>query len=230
MRAGDFCSIPASQSVGSVRGDELRALYTDRLVPLRGPGRAIYDALVSATPNGKCPLCGHRQAVTLDHFLPKSRYAALAVAPLNLVPCCTECNHAKRDIAPTRDDEVTLHPYFDAVDGERWLYAEVVEIPPTTVRFLVQPPSHWNSQLSARVRYHFKVLDLPKLYRLQAAEELLNRRFGLEKVLRNGGWREVSRLLSLEADSRERVRRNSWQTALYSAWSQSEWFCQGGFL
>lgn len=35
-----------------------------------------------------CPLCGFGEPVTLDHFMPKSKYKELATCRLNLVPIC----------------------------------------------------------------------------------------------------------------------------------------------
>ena len=229
VRANDVCSIPLNDAVGTVSGEELEDVYTQRLVPARGPGRIIYDELIASAPNGRCPLCGHRQVTTLDHFLPKSKYRALTVTPLNLVPSCADCNHVKLDVVPATEEEVTLHPYFDDVEGDRWLYATVEETAPASATFFVAAPNHWSQQLRARVGHHFDVLHLSRLYSAQAAEEVLNVRFELDIVLNATGWRSVSDHLSLAAESRERAHRNSWQTALYWAWSRSEWFCRGGF-
>src|SRR6266446_4463738 len=57
------------------------------------------------------------------HHLPKSRYPDLSVSPINLVPCCMDCNTNKRAIFPTSGQEETLHPYYDNFEGEKWLQA-----------------------------------------------------------------------------------------------------------
>ena len=72
-------------------------VYDGRMAAQGSPGRTIYDAIKLASPNGLCPLCGQRVVATLDHYLPKSRYAALAVNPANLIPACSDCNKAKSD-------------------------------------------------------------------------------------------------------------------------------------
>lgn len=76
-----------------------------------------YDKADAKLPNirqalfGKishCPYCGFGEPTTLDHYLPKARYQALATCRLNLVPACRECNTLK--------DEDTLipHPYYES--------------------------------------------------------------------------------------------------------------------
>jgi len=184
---------------------------------------------MSAAKNDRCPLCGHRLVATLDHFLPKALYPALAVAPLNLVPACSDCNKAKHDAAPTTEEEVIIHPYFEDIEDEPWLYATVVETTPAAVSFFVRPPAGWSATLAARVKHHFRSLGLSKLYAAQAAEELLNIRLDLETVFGIDGAPAVADHLAAMARSREEAHTNSWQTAMYAALSVSEWFRGGGF-
>lgn len=53
-----------------------------------------------------CPICGHFYPPTLDHVLPKTKYAQYTVTPINLVPMCTYCNGAKGQ------SDIGFHPYF----------------------------------------------------------------------------------------------------------------------
>ncbi|MDA8230959.1 MAG: hypothetical protein M0006_06445 [Magnetospirillum sp.] len=164
---------------GIVTTAEMGKVYADRMVKKGAPGRHIYDDIIAAPPQGRCPLCGQRPVSTLDHHLPKAHYPALAVAPLNLVPSCSDCNKAKLDGIPRTSAEVSLHPYFDDVDGERWLVAEVIETQPAAVRFKVVIPPTWDGTLGQRVHHHFKTLGLGRLYASEAAEELTNIRHQL---------------------------------------------------
>ncbi len=45
----------------------------------------------------KCPYCGISEPEQLDHYMPKSKYKALAVCRMNLVPMCGVCNNKKND-------------------------------------------------------------------------------------------------------------------------------------
>jgi hypothetical protein len=214
---------------GLVTQAEMEAVYTQRMAKKDGPGRAVYDALFTSAPQGKCPLCGHRTVSTLDHHLPKAHYPALAVAPLNLVPACSDCNKLKLARVPANANEEGLHPYFDYIDGDRWLSAEVVQVRPAALKFFVDAPAHWDAILKSRVERHFRTLGLGRLYSSEAADELLNIRHQLRTLHDNGGAAVVRVELGERAQSCQQVRRNGWRTATYHACANSHWFCNGGF-
>jgi hypothetical protein len=214
---------------GLVTREEMEAVYTQRMAKKGAPGRDIYDALLTSAPQGKCPLCVHRGVSTLDHHLPKAHYPTLAVAPLNLIPACGDCNKSKLAILPANASEETLHPYFDDIDGARWLYADVIEVQPTALRFFVNGPLHWTAILTTRVQRHFQILGLGKLYAAEAADELLNILHQLRNLHETGGMVLVRAELEDRAESCRQARRNGWRTATFEAFAASDWFCDGGF-
>lgn len=65
-----------------------------------------------------CPYCNRQYTFTInsqkktkpqfDHFYPKSKYPYFALSFYNLVPCCSICNHIKKDI-----DKDLIHPYYE---------------------------------------------------------------------------------------------------------------------
>jgi hypothetical protein len=214
---------------GTVTQKEMAAVYTNRMVQNTAPGRFIYDELISASPHGRCPLCGQRYVSTLDHHLPKAHYPSLAVAPLNLIPSCGECNKAKLDITPLHAVDEMLHPYFDDIDQQRWLRGTVLETQPAVVHFSVVPPAGWSNLLSIRVKRHFATLGLGRLYGTEAATEILNIRLQMQNLHIATGANGVQEELAQRAASCRAVRQNSWQTAAYEAFAGSNWFCDGGF-
>src|ERR1700722_7085068 len=114
--AGLLHQFPRSEVVGEVTRHEMSSLYDNRLARLGSPGRQAHDFILNGPRNGRCPLCGHRRVSTLDHHLPQSRFAAVALYPLNLVPACKDCNFTKRQTTSETEEENTLHPYFDNVE------------------------------------------------------------------------------------------------------------------
>jgi 5-methylcytosine-specific restriction endonuclease McrA len=220
---------PQTMVGGTVSRAEMEAVYTYRMARKGAPGRPIYEALLSSVPQGRCPLCAHRIASTLDHHLPKAHHPALAVAPLNLVPACSDCNKSKLAYLATSSSEEPLHPYFDDIDGDTWLRAEVIEDLPAAARFYVQEPPHWDETLSSRVLHHFKHLGLGQLYAAEAADELLNIRHQLETLHDIGGLTLVRAELQDRAATCRAARRNGWRTAAFEAFVNSDWFCDGGF-
>ncbi|MGJ0485136.1 MAG: HNH endonuclease [Methylomicrobium sp.] len=214
---------------GIVTKAEMEAVYKQRMAKKGAPGRGAYDELINSAPQGKCPLCGQRTVSTLDHHLPKTHYPALAVVPLNLVPACTDCNKSKLASVPTNASEETLHPYYDNIQEDRWLYAEVIEGSPAALRFYVEAPDHWDDVLASRVALHFRVLNLGTLYAAEAADELLNIRHQLRSIHELGGSELVRREMKDRANSCRQARLNGWRTVTFEAFVQSEWFCDGGF-
>jgi hypothetical protein len=172
---------------------------------------------------------GQRVVTTLDHYLPKAHYPALAVAPLNLVPACSDCNKAKLAAIPRCATEVALHPYFDDIDDHRWLRAEVIASDPAALVFRVEPTAAWNDVLQRRVQHHFRAFGLAELYATEAAEELLHIRFQLQELSRLAGPHAVRSQLQDDATSCAHARPNGWRAASYEAWAASDWFCDGGF-
>jgi 5-methylcytosine-specific restriction endonuclease McrA len=220
----DFGKYLLTDSAASVlRPGDMSWLYEHRMVNSK-PGRAIYDQILRATPHGKCPLCGHRQVRTLDHYLPKSAHPALAVNPANLIPACGDCNHDKLDT--TAD---TLHPYYDDIDGAQWLRARVLMGNVPAVEFFVDTPAAWSSWLADRVNGHFKLFKLGMLYANEAAEELSGNWRLCATVYAEAKADGVRAFLVGHADSRRAHRRNWWPTALYDALAASDWYCDGGF-
>jgi 5-methylcytosine-specific restriction endonuclease McrA len=214
---------------GIVTKDEMEAVYTDRMAKKNAPGRPIYDRLLAAPAYGKCPLCGQRIVSTLDHHLPKSLFPALAVLPINLVPACADCNKAKLEKRPNNAEEQTLHPYFDDIEDDHWLFAKIIETSPPVVRFFVKPPDYWDTVKAQRVHYHFKVFGLAHLYTSHAAAELSGIQYRLSLLFEDTGYNGVANHLRDEAESRVAANRNSWQAALYKALADSGWYCSGGF-
>lgn len=209
---------------------EMEKVYTQRMAKTGAPGREIYDEIFASSPSGRCPLCMQRSVSTLDHHLPKAHFPSLAVAPLNLIPTCSDCNKAKLDARPTTAEEVPLHPYFDELGDEIWLNAIVIERQPAALRFLVTRAAGWSETLSARVDNHFRSLGLAALFASQAAEELLNIRHQLCMLRDSSPEDGVREELERRAISCAAARPNGWRTAAYRAWFESDWFCDGGFL
>lgn len=217
--------------VGGVSRDEMVKLYTFRMVPKKSSGRPIYDRILSAPVNGRCPMCGIGTVSTLDHFLPKSHFPIFSVAPTNLVPVCSWCQKAKSEYFPTTEAEQLLHPYFDDMNADVWLAAEVVAVVPAAFRFFVAPPEDWAKSVKDRLAKHLKELNLQLLFASNAGSRLSEIRSRLRHLYENRGGQAAVRVhLREELTSIEAEYRNSWAAAMYRAAVDSDWFCDGGFL
>lgn len=212
-----------------VTADELEATYEGRMVPSKSPGRHIYDELKLAAPDGLCPACGQRPVSQLDHLLPKALYPLISVCPTNLVPACGDCNHTKLASVATTADDVPLHPYYDNIDSDIWLVADVIEGSPAAAKFRVDPPSFWDPTLIERVRRHFTAFGLAKLYSAQAGVEIRGIDIATKRAYERGGATEVRLQLSDQVAGRQMRFLNNWQAATYRALARSDWYCEGRF-
>ncbi|MGC5543731.1 HNH endonuclease [Streptomyces griseus] len=220
----------ADFTVPGVRAnDAVQWIYDNGMVNTR-KGRAIYDQLMAAPADERCPLCGHGVVRTLDHYLPKKMFPALCVDPLNLIPACADCNHTKGDIQPTGPEKTPIHPYLDCIDNESWLEAKVVGSEPVWLDFYVSPPPTWDSHLASRTRHHFELFGLAELFSLQANRTLNSIRQHLTSAFEAGGEDLVRAYLTDEASTRLAHRPNGWEGVTYRTLAQDEAFCSGTFI
>ncbi|MEU0946825.1 hypothetical protein ABZ379_29380 [Streptomyces canus] len=221
---------PEDFQIPGIRTDEKAVTWIYQNGMVSGPGRAIYDELMSAPENERCPLCGHGTVSQLDHFMPKNSYPALCVDPLNLIPACSDCNWAKGDTRASTPDELPLHPYIDDIDSEPWLDARVIhEDGLVRLEFFVAPPAAWDNTLAARCRNHFRLFSLRKAYALKANGHISEIRGYLRSLLTTGGVGAVQRHLLDIASSSLTQRPNSWMGVTYRSLARDMAFCQGAF-
>lgn len=217
-----------STNIGIVKATEMSGLYVDQMSDGSGPARHLYDMIRSSTFS--CPLCAHQKVATLDHYLPKSRFPAFAVNPLNLVPCCRDCNTHKSTSFAKTEGAQTFHPYFDDFTSDQWLFATVIQSTPPALKFHANPPSSWSPEKIKRPAFHLTKFHLHELYEANAANELANIAVRLIDLNSAGGTGYVQQHLQGEANSRFASRKNSWQTAMYTALANCNWFCSTGYL
>lgn len=217
--------------VGSVTKQELKDLYTDFMVGKTKPARDVYDKIRACAPSGKCPFCGMGIAYNVDHYLPKSKFPILSVNPANLVPSCRDCNFEKKNSYSLTAENQTLHPYFDHGHfiADRWVCAEVLQTQTVSVLFYANPPEHWDEVSKLRARAHFDSYELATRYGVESADQLTIVRDSLLENYKNSPVLQIQAHLRSEAEKCERINKNSWQTALHWALSDSEWYCAGGF-
>jgi len=227
---GELHAIEGTKTVGGfITRKEMERVYNGTFVK-SSRTRSTYAKLKKACVNDICPLCGQGTVHQLDHYLPITSFPVFGVTAINLVPACSDCNKYKLIHAPANAGEQTIHPYFDEVDGEQWLFGEVVESTPAVVRFAVNPPDSWDATQAERMKTHFRIYRLGALYATHAAVEIGNMRYALKKMAATPGFAErISKHLRERAESCAQIYKNSWQRATFDALADSDWFCAGGF-
>lgn len=216
---GELSKLISKNNVNSsITKEEMLFLYK-KMVGKKNPARSYYDDIMIRAQI--CPMCGCRVTHTLDHILPKTIYPEYAVNPSNLVPCCRDCNSDKNTSIPTAEAE-TLHPYFDFVDDERWLYATIVLEPRIGFLFYIKKPDTWGEDKFNKVQNHFEGFQLASLFQILASEEF----GGLKAVfgeLDKHPEKLKQSLQSMYKSSKEK-KLNYWKTAMFGALLNSEKF------
>jgi hypothetical protein len=227
---GALFEMERQANVGTVTDKEMVAVYSGRFAKAGRPGRPVYDRIISAPKNERCPLCDIGTVNTLDHYLPKKHYPVLAVTPNNLVPACQWCQWEKGEAYPNEAADQPLHPYYDDAEFAIWLSAVVEQTVPATFRFYVEAPEGWDPVFCQRLRSHLKTYGLSRLYARNAGGQLAGIRLRLHRLFDAGGADAVRSYLREEVESWQRESLNSWRAVMYRAAIASKWFCEGGFL
>lgn len=204
--------------------DDMIKLYDKKFVPKGEGGRKYYDAIKLLAPNKRCPYCAQREAITLDHYLPKAKYPAYAVTPYNLVPSCRDCNTDKMADSFSSREEETIHPYYDDFSSEKWIVAKMIEEDPIAFEFAVKCPENWDIIKKARAQNHFEKFQLNNLYKPHASEEFRACFNRIKRLYKRGGKDLAIEDLREHIEDKEVIRLNTWQAAMYQAIIDSEWF------
>lgn len=111
---------------------------------------------------GRCPYCSINQPDTLDHYMPESRYKALAVCRLNLVPLCPKCNNLKSD----KEFAKFIHCYYQQFPDAVFFVAKVFTFKQRwVVRFSIDEAAIPDKTLYDKIVYQCNEIKL--IQRLQ---------------------------------------------------------------
>jgi hypothetical protein len=228
----EIINIPPNVKLGNaiprtVSAKEMEKVYTNFLVDIPKStkiGRIVYDSILENTNFNLCPYCSHREVKTVDHFLPKIKFASFAVTPINLLPCCSDCNKDKLDHYNLKEDKMLIHPYFDDISNHDWLKCNVVDnMWPITFSFYVSDDIT-NPVLKSRINYQFKLLSLNKLYADNATREFNKRVKSLVKEYNSNPSNMALDFINDNFESYQSENPNSWQTKMFEALKNSNWF------
>lgn len=190
-------------------------------------GRMFYDKLILSAPDNICPYCTIKTVKTIDHFLPKSEYPCLSITPTNLIPCCRDCNTEKKISFPIDHDTQTFHPYFDVVDNEAWIIADLIATEPLSFHYRVKRLPHWDENKYKRALNHFNSYNIDELFFIEADRELRTRQKYLKGHLQRGKVELIKHLEETYESCSNSVGILDWQTIMYKSLKENEWFLEG---
>lgn len=204
------------------------ALYDKRIRSKEGACRTTYDALLASASH--CPFCEDGEIYEIDHFLPQHGYHDIVMFPGNLVPICHPCNHIKLQKVPVSDQQSFLHPYFDRLPAQRWLFARIdrqANGPVLNYRVELDPDEH--GTLAARLSYHFDTLRLSERMRKRSSKMLVELQGDVEAHLEALGPNGLRHHFHEEAEKHFNRHGNTLEAAAYRAASLDNEFCAGAY-
>ena len=141
---------------------DLVDLYKDKLVKKNYSIRTYYDQI--RTSSQLCAYCGERLVSTVDHFLAKTKYPNFAITPINLIPCCSDCNKIKDNYKYDRKEHLFFHPYEEDTNSFKWLKAKL-EIKNEILMFEFYVDGKKIDKVTyQRMKNQFKILDLQNYF------------------------------------------------------------------
>lgn len=227
----DALSDKNSVVINGLTSNELIKLYTDKMVPKKSPGRSVYDGIFALAD--RCPFCGGvGQTSTLDHYLPKAYFPIYSIHPQNLVPCCSDCNNAKKNQTIKRQQDQVLHPYFDKdfYFDEKWVSAKLKSKEPDNLvlEFFVDPPEHWSCVSKARVKTHFDTYKLQYRFSIESTQELANIVDMRKNIMNNISPEEFQKFLIWQSQY-SGLSPNHWRRVMCLALSEDQSFISKAF-
>lgn len=204
------------------------ALYEKRIVAKSGICRSTYDDLYVSTQS--CPFCLDGEIYEVDHFLPQAHHHDVVMYPGNLVPICHPCNHIKLELLPIDAENSLLHPYFDRLPSQPWLFAELDRKDGGPVlNFRVHLDAAQHGTIAPRLKYHFAKLQLDRRMRVRSAKVLVELQSDLEEYLVDLGVEGLKAHFASEAAKHYSRHGNTLEAAAYRAASVNDAFCAGEY-
>ncbi|SHI31443.1 HNH endonuclease [Clostridium intestinale] len=181
-----------------------------------------------------CPYCNFhtREVKQLDHYLPKSKFPSLSLVVKNLVPICKDCNEVKDDFFSFDYSEQFIHPYYDEKieDAFKFLQCDIIEDKIIGFKFYIKKLSHWDDVFFEKVKFHFKKLEIDKLYLSDFNTEFDVVFDELKEMYKETNSEELIRIsLQRKVKVYDKKKIMPWRHAGFKSLLDSDWFFESYF-
>lgn len=134
-----------------------------------------------------CPFCTINSSNTFDHILPQSVFHEYAVHPLNLIPCCSECNGHKGTEWTTGNALKFLNLYQDDLPNVQYLFVTLNVVDGVLkAEFNVQNTGNIDPALFERIKTTYTRMCLCTRFKERCYEELCELALTIQKYLSLG--------------------------------------------
>lgn len=205
---------------------DLQALYDYDAKPFAN----LLDQLITqdGVLDDTCPNCDKDSVETFDHLLPQSLYPEFSDHPLNLMPCCSECNGHKSAVWLEGDKRKYLNLYIDEIPTEQFLFC-TLDVVGNSIdcKFHIENINGIDGDLYRKISNHFSKLELLDRYRKRSNRIIMQ----YKRTLHNGKKRVESGMSTKDdikaemliecLDMKARDGNNNWQALIYEACSNT---------
>lgn len=206
--------------------DDLQSLYDYKAKPFAD----LLDTLIThdGILDDTCPNCDKDSVETFDHLLPQSLYPEFSDHPLNLMPCCSECNGHKSSVWLEDGKRKYLNLYLDEIPAEQFLFCTIkVENNNLICDFRLDNKNGIETDMFRKINNHFTKLDLLDRYKRRSSQ-IISRykstlRNGKKRVAAGYSTKDIIRkeMLYESLDMKAREGNNYWQALIYEACSNT---------
>jgi 5-methylcytosine-specific restriction endonuclease McrA len=225
QNSGDLISIDTRSFSNDEKNDLLHCYETETapLIELKAQIRKVQKG-------GICQYCGFGEATTFDHFLPKGFFPELCVLPINLIPCCSDCNSKKGSRWKDDNNLLFLNLYYDQLPSDKiYLFATIdydKSTTPTTpiVNFTLHFNENNTFSLEEVVQSHYQLLNLFERYKYIANEFVSEKYYELASCNDVDSSMIRDELIKAGRRLRKQYGCNYWKSAILDALAQSEDF------
>ena len=183
------------------------------------PFQQLNDILTTGengTRQPLCPFCTINNVNTFDHFIPKNTFAELSDHPINLIPCCSECNSKKSTNWKEGNSRKYINFYIDDLPSTQYLYANIIIADSTlNVKFEIRNEGNINNILFTRIKNHYTDLELCERFALNS-DNIISELKNTLKVNQTYLLREQLKqiIIDTENKNREYYGFNYWRAIL----------------
>lgn len=178
---------------------DLQSLYNFKSKPFL----ELHELLIrpDGILNDTCPNCDKDSVVSFDHLLPKTKFPEFSDHPLNLMPCCSDCNGRKSANWIENGRRKYLNLYIDELPEVQYLFCDVrVSGDAIECDFSLSNPNGIDADLFRKITNHFETLDLCRRYKNRSNQVVSSYVRSMIRVCR--------RLLGINGDDKECVRHS----------------------
>lgn len=115
-----------------------------------------------------CPNCTIEKVSSLDHFIPKDEFPEFSVNPINLIPCCSNCNSIKKDNWRVDHNLLFINLYSDIIPKTKYLFVDIYS--KTEFKFKLENKCNIDENIFRLIESHYSKLNLLQRFKENSDE------------------------------------------------------------